>query len=633
LKESDRVNAALQRLGGAAVSITVRRLSNDESIYLKLGFQRVSRHPQVVFRSPRIVSPRKAIFYGWIPKATVALRLCDVEGQPLNTTNRHSIRIRRVTIAELLLRGAFKNPQKAFGILRLLISGNMKGVVHRFTRLTDELNSPSYANWLRLQTRPDEPARVHIPSIKPIVLISLEPATIKEHRLSRASLSAQTWKFHREVSECDLNNFAEDETESLYLWMRLPAGATLSTNALEALIEPFSSPDVVAVYSDEDRVNRAGLRFSPFFKPAFNRPLVHSTWLPVDGSLLRLSSLPVGMDVSTLSTSEIILLAAARKKNSVLHIPRVLLHQARKRERSPGGKKPIVSPSGPSITVIIPTRDRVDLLKICLDGLQEKTNGVVLDIIIVDNASEEQSSLDFLRKIETEESAKVIRMPGAFNFSRACNIGVTAARFERILLLNNDIEPIVDDWLLQMSQELDDTSVGAVGALLFFPDGFVQHAGVITGSGSVARHAMHFIHPNSGEDSGLLGERREVSAVTAACLLTTKSLWEEVGGMDENNLAVAFNDVDYCLKLRHLGRKVIWTPHAKLWHRESVSRGPDNTEEKIRRFAHEELTMHQRWKNQLHKDPFHNPNLSLVAEENVLETFPRDLSARGPDVP
>jgi GT2 family glycosyltransferase len=282
----------------------------------------------------------------------------------------------------------------------------------------------------------------------------------------------------------------------------------------------------------------------------------------------------------------------------------------------------------PKISVVIPIRDRVDLLDACIRGLREKTVGADLDIIIIDNESREPATLELLAQLEARSIIHRHRLPGAFNFSRACNIGVGLAKNELILLLNNDVEPISDTWLLTLASELEDSTVGAVGANLLFPDGFTQHGGTLLGAGSVARHHFHFVHPSSNEHLGLLRHRRDVSAVTAACLLTRKSLWEKVGGMDENTLRVAFNDVDFCLKLRMNGLRIVWTPGATLIHRESVSRGSDKTKEKMARFASEERTMRERWGEILLNDPCYSPNLSLVAEEFVLEAFPRDLSPR-----
>ncbi len=277
--------------------------------------------------------------------------------------------------------------------------------------------------------------------------------------------------------------------------------------------------------------------------------------------------------------------------------------------------------------MIIPTRDRADLLEACFKGLFETTAAANLDVIVIDNDSTDSAALALLARYEQLGLVRRILLPGDFNFSRACNIGVDAAKHELVLLLNNDVEPLGPHWLSDLAGELDDPTVGAAGNLLLFADGYVQHGGVTLGAGTIARHSFHFLHPDRG-GRGLLRERREVSAVTAACLLTRKGLWHHLGGLDEEHLTVAFNDVDYCLKVRKAGLKIIWTPSAAMLHRESVSRGRDDTPEKLRRFAQEERTMYERWGAIVQADPYYNPNLSLIAEENILEAFPRGLAPR-----
>jgi GT2 family glycosyltransferase len=396
------------------------------------------------------------------------------------------------------------------------------------------------------------------------------------------------------------------------------------------MVKEFSSPNVALVYADEDLISCSGRRHKPMFKPAWSPLLARSGWLSLDGSLIRLSAIPADIDLIVGSVNDIALSIAPSISEAVVHLPQVLLSKRRlqKKRYFRSVKPELLLRSPPKVSVIIPIRDRKDLLSSCIEGLRGRTTGVELEVIIVDNDSRDDETLKYLRALENESVARVVPMPGPFNFSRACNLGLEETQHELILLLNNDVYPVNSNWLEQMVQEMDEPSVGAVGAFLLYPDGLVQHAGVTLGAGSIARHSFSFIRPNSGEDRGLLAERRDVSAVTGACLLTSRSLWREVGGMDEEDLAVAFNDVDYCLKLRQVKKRVIWTPYAKLWHHESVSRGKDDTEEKLRRFSKEEAVMYRRWGKLLRNDPFHNPNLSKIAEDFVLEAFPEELTGR-----
>jgi GT2 family glycosyltransferase len=495
----------------------------------------------------------------------------------------------------------------------------------RFARAVDELNALPYSRWLNMH---EEYLR-RIPTSDEsnvTVLVTFQSGT-GSSRCTLASLYQQSWPNWKLVQRDALSEQRSAEDQQI-LWLDLPHGTVLAPDFLKHMVEPFRARDVDVVYSDEDVMENDNRRHSPLFKPAWSPLLAGSGWLPLDGALIRLSAIPPEIELGMTSINDTVSAIAALSKSNIIHLPRVLMSRRMSAPAAPGSIKPQPAVGHVQVTVIIPTRDRKDLLSACIDGLKNRTANAEVDIIIVDNDSSERETLDFFDLLERDRLATTIRMPGPFNFARACNLGVEKARYDRILLLNNDVDPIDPDWLIQMAHELSDPSVGAVGAYLFYPDGLVQHAGVILGAGSVARHSFAFVHPDSGEDKGLFSERRDVSAVTAACLLTNKSLWKTVGGMDEENLSVAFNDVDYCLKLRRMHKRIIWTPHARLWHRESVSRGKDDTPEKLSRFAREEATMHQRWGSAFANDPFHNPNLSKVAEDFVLEAFPDTLAPR-----
>lgn len=211
----------------------------------------------------------------------------------------------------------------------------------------------------------------------------------------------------------------------------------------------------------------------------------------------------------------------------------------------------------PAVSVMIPTRDRADLLGACLKGFIENTAPADLGGIVIDNESSEPATLALVSLYEQSGSIRRISLPRGFKFARACNIGVDAAQQDHILLLNNKVEPIDRYWLECLAGELDYPTVGAAGNLLLFPDGFVQHGRVTLRVGTIARHSFRFLEPKGGDDRGLLRQRRYMSAVTAPCLLTRKNLWRRLGGMDEQKLTVAFNDVDNRLKLRDAGLCII----------------------------------------------------------------------------
>lgn len=615
-------------MNGRLVRVTIANRQSLWPPHVRLGFTRKDREPAVVLRSPAIDDAAQGVLYCWIPKGCLDLHLTD--GEHGHTADALSITsVRTVSLIELGLRALFKNPVKLLAIAKLFVAGNERGVSFRFARLADELNALPYSRWLE---RHRSLAAAETGLLQPpqqIILVTFEKASYAQMAASMSSLERQTWGNHLIVERRDLRRLRSEREGEPYLWLHVPAGGILANDALERLARPFSSPDVSVVYCDEDRIGFAGRRHSPFLKPSWSPLLAQSGWLPLEGALVRLSAVPGEVDLETANVAEVVLAVAGSSGLSIRHLPQILLSRSKARRRSGGPHKPTpTAQSKLKVTVIIPIRDRPDLLAACMDGLRSRTEGAELDVVIVDNDSRQQDTLNLLQSLHSRGEVRTIGMPGRFNFARACNLGVEVARHDLVLLLNNDVDPISPDWLVQMSAEMSDETVGVVGAYLLYPDGFVQHAGVTVGAGSIARHSFSFIHPNGGEDRGLLKERRDVSAVTAACLLTNRQLWRSVGGMDEDRLAVAFNDVDYCLKLRRMHKRIIWTPHAKLWHRESVSRGKDDTEEKARRFAHEEATMYHRWGPLLRKDPFHNPNLSTVAEDFVLEAFPEHLGAR-----
>jgi O-antigen biosynthesis protein len=264
----------------------------------------------------------------------------------------------------------------------------------------------------------------------------------------------------------------------------------------------------------------------------------------------------------------------------------------------------------PSVSIIIPTRNRIELLRRCLQTIAPACARGETEIIVVDNDSSEPEMLGFLAAIDGR-SARVMRVPGPFNFARLNNIAVREARGEFICLLNNDIEAIDDMWLDEMLGRCSEPDVGAVGALLVWPSGVVQHGGVVLGSNLAASHAFKDRLRDDPGYTDLLRVAHECSAVTAACLLTRRADFEQVGGFDEINFPINFNDVDYCLKLRALGKRIVFTPHAQLLHLESASRGQDRGTDRAARFERELRILRARWLHVLIEDPFYSPLLSL----------------------
>ena len=268
----------------------------------------------------------------------------------------------------------------------------------------------------------------------------------------------------------------------------------------------------------------------------------------------------------------------------------------------------------PLVSIIIPNKDRRDMLKTCIDSIYEKTGYKNFEVIIVENNSADPATFRYYEQLIKEKAnLRVIYYEGGFNFSRINNFAAKEAKGDMLLLLNNDIEVKNSGWLGEMVSLAQQKNVGIVGAKLYYPDGRIQHAGVITGLGGYAGHSHKY---HSGTGSGYMFRLacvQNLSCVTAACLLVNRDVFEKAGGLDEN-LTVAFNDVDFCLRVRDMGYQVIFTPYAEIIHHESVSRGLDKKGEKKERFLGEQALLKEKHPDLL-KDPFYNPNLTLDMED------------------
>jgi len=268
----------------------------------------------------------------------------------------------------------------------------------------------------------------------------------------------------------------------------------------------------------------------------------------------------------------------------------------------------------PMVSIVIPTRDQTSSLQKCLDGIFHRTDYPTFEVIVLDNESHDSETLEFFAALQKRDRVRVERIGGEFNYSRLNNRGVGLSRGSLIALLNNDVEVFQPDWLSEMVSRVLQPEVAMVGARLWYPNGTIQHGGVIVGAGGIAGHAhvgFRRFQPGYFARAHLV---QNVPAVTAACALVRREAYIQVGGFDEN-LAVTFNDVDFCLRLREAGYWIVWTPHAELIHYESASRGVDDTTLKQVRFLAEVAYMKSKWGDTLQCDPFYNPNLSL--DENL----------------
>jgi O-antigen biosynthesis protein len=429
-------------------------------------------------------------------------------------------------------------------------------------------------------------------------------------------------------------------------------------------------PDLDLIFSDEDKIDAQGKRFAPYFKSDWNPDLMLSQNAFSHLGVYRRSLVEAvgGFRLAYEGSQDydLVLRASARTTpERIAHIPHILYHwravpgsaamhadaktyaiaSARRAVADHLAQRGIAATVGPGaspifhrvryalpepapgVSLIIPTRDRVELLRRCVHGLLSETDYEPVEIIIVDNDSAAAETRAYLSDLSREKRVRVLGYPGAFNYSAINNFAVAQARYPLIGLLNNDISVIHRDWLREMASHAVRPEIGAVGAKLYYPNDTVQHAGTILGLFGTASHA--FRHFGRGEPGyfGRLVLTQNLSAVTAACMLLRRNVFDEVGGFDAVNLAVAFNDVDLCLRIGERGYRILWTPYAELYHWESASRGSDLARDTVERFGREAKYLAERWPAALARDPCYNSNLSLAAANFSLAFPPRPTAA------
>ena len=414
-----------------------------------------------------------------------------------------------------------------------------------------------------------------------------------------------------------------------------------------------TDPGLVLIYSDEDKVDGRGRRFEPHFKSDFDRELLsgqnyvnHLCAVRTD-RLRALNGLRPGFEGSQ-DHDLLLRLVENLRRDAIHHIPKILYHwraaagsgtfsdraltraedarlralgevaarRGAKAERGPQGFNRLVRPlpaPAPLVSVIIPTRDRAELLAVALDGVLSATDYPAIEILVIDNDSREDATGALLRGYASEPRLRVLPVSGPFNFSDLSNKGAAQARGDVLVFLNNDIEVLEPGWLTELVSIAWEDDVGAVGAKLLYPDGTLQHGGIVLGIGGIAGHSHLGIAGNAPGYFARMQLTQEVSAVTGACLAIRSTVFAAIGGFDAQCLAVAFNDVDLCLRLRAAGYRNIWTPFARLTHHESKSRGLEDTPEKRARFEAEARVMRERWGAELRSDPYYNPNLSRAS--------------------
>lgn len=394
---------------------------------------------------------------------------------------------------------------------------------------------------------------------------------------------------------------------------RLAVGAAAAYRA--AIAEAPAEMAMRIIYGDDDLLDEVGKRHAPHFKPDWNSELFRHFDYISGSCILRAGR----EDIEPFTASAdwmIRLTEALAGEGRPLHLRRIQHHRRSRPRPSLPAALDIPKRELPPVTIIIPTRNRMDLLKTCLDGVAA-TDYPDIEVIVVDNDSDDPQTLSYLDSLDPTRH-RVLRHSGAFNFSAINNHAVAQARGRLLCLLNNDVEMVDPAWLKIMAVQAQRKDVGAVGAQLFYPDGRIQHAGVVIGVGNAAGHAHRLLHP---EDEGYFRRHalpQFIMAVTAACLVVERDCFLEVDGFDEKNFAVAFNDVDLCLKLNRRGWQSFYEPRAKLIHHESVSRGLDRDPPGAARLAKELAALQRIWRTGEITDPFHHPQLSRASEQFAL---------------
>lgn len=415
------------------------------------------------------------------------------------------------------------------------------------------------------------------------------------------------------------------------------------------------NPHAKIIYTDEDKIGMDGVRYDPHFKPDWNRELFYgqnyiSHLTVINTSVVsQVGKLRPEYDGS--QDYDFLLRCIELVEDcEIIHIPKVLYswravpgstalspdaktyawdagrraladHLRRthdpyaivERGSFPFSYRPNWSMGPcPLVSIIIPTRDKLSLLKVAVDSILEITTDCRFEVLIVDNGSVEPATLEWLRKVQAEDSrVRVLRHDIPFNYSALNNFAVGYSAGEVLAFLNNDIEVLHAGWLKELASLAARKEIGCVGAKLLYPDRTIQHAGVIIGSNGVASHACLGAPEEAPGYFGRLHLRQEYGAVTGACTVIRRQVFEDAGGFNEKELPVAFNDIDLCLKVKERGYRNLWTPHATLIHHESASRGKDDSTEKRSRFLQEVRYMQRRWNTLHYSDPAYNINLSL----------------------
>lgn len=454
---------------------------------------------------------------------------------------------------------------------------------------------------------------------------------------------------HAQVSTIDP---ADRFTSSEHWYLLIESGDELAVNALGEFAKAIlSKPEAKLHYSDHDCTNAEGVRSAPQFKPDWSPDYYYSMDYigqanTIHGSIL--ASILTDSDSPwwrqnpvDSKDAAISLLPVSQRRQHINHITQILYHrwiENAERNHSIDSLRALLASdqqpvhdidklgpvykvtyqlpvTAPMVSLLVPTRNALEITRTCIESVLQKTRYPNYEIIILNNQSDDPQTLAWFAAIDEHPKVRVLDYDHPFNYSAINNFGAQHAQGEIIGLLNNDTEVINEEWLDEMVMHAAREDIGCVGAKLYYFDDTVQHGGVIVGLYGIAGHA----HKNVRRlDTGYMHRLVSVqnyTAVTAACLLIRKDIYNQVGGLNETDLTVAFNDVDFCLKVHKAGYRNLWTPYAELYHYESKTRGADNTPGKIARAQKEGQYMRTHWHDVIAHDPAYNPNLTRMRED------------------
>lgn len=527
------------------------------------------------------------------------------------------------------------------------------------SRLRTYAPAPAYDDWIRrhdeLSAEDTQLIARHIAGWKraPLFNVLLVGEDPKGLQVSRASMAAQIYRSYV-LTELGSSSDLSDWHQSLQQRDRdhwvvlLRVGNVLAPHALYWLAcAALSNSRAAVIYSDEDQLDANGRRARPRFKPDWSVSHARSTAFTGEAVALRADMLwragGLKQEDCRHGSYDAVLRVLDEAipecgGSAVVHVPSVLLHVAAApaadsdewamnavrahlaRHRIVADVHPIgagcwrvrheVPTPHPRVSIVIPTRDALALTRRCVNSVLQRTRYANYEILLVDNQSADPEALAWMEEQAATGALRLLRYDAPFNYSAINNMAVGVAGGDIVCLLNNDTEVISEDWLEEMVGQLLQPAVDVVGAKLLYDNGMVQHAGDLVGVGGIANHAFAWLPGDAPGYCLRALVAQEYSAVTGACLLTWRQRFLDLGGLDARRLPVAFNDVDYCLRVGEAGGRVVWTPHAVLLHHESVSRGLDRSAAQKRRARREAGRMRRRWRAVLQRDPFYNPNLS-----------------------